>query len=176
MSGKEELLSRALDRALDGLEAVVARALVGDEPAIVRLETLVRGSVEVLQAELPSVTLLLRVRGNTEVERAALKRRRAIDHAVADLVAEAERAGDIRSDVDPATAARLLFGSSTRSSSGTGPAGPCRATRRSPTPCAPWPSTGCGCGAARGLAARTARRVLAGCDRRDSPADRWVLA
>jgi AcrR family transcriptional regulator len=110
VSGKEELLSRALDRALDGLEAVVARALAGDAPAIVRLETLVRGSVEVLQAELPSVTLLLRVRGNTEVERAALTRRRAIDHAVADLVAEAERVGDIRSDVDPATAARLLFG------------------------------------------------------------------
>ena len=60
--------------------------------------------------ELPYVTLLLRVRGNTEVERAALKRRRAIDHAVADLVAAAERAGDIRSDVDAGTAARLLFG------------------------------------------------------------------
>lgn len=110
VSGKEELLSRALDRALDGLEAVVAQAGSGDAPAIVRLEMLVRGSVEVLRTELPYVTLLLRVRGNTEVERAALKRRRAIDHAVADLVADAERAGDIRSDVDPGTAARLLFG------------------------------------------------------------------
>ncbi len=110
VAGKEELLSRALDRALDGLEAVVARTRAGDEPALARLEALVRGSVEVLQGELPYVTLLLRVRGNTEVERAALKRRRAIDNAVADLVAEAERAGDIRSDVDPATAARLLFG------------------------------------------------------------------
>jgi AcrR family transcriptional regulator len=110
VSGKEELLSRALDRALDGLEAVIAGAVAGDEPAIARLETLVRGSVEVLQSELPYVTLLLRVRGNTEVERAALKRRRTIDHAVADLVADAELAGDIRSDVDPGTAARLLFG------------------------------------------------------------------
>lgn len=110
VAGKEELLSRALDRALDGLEAVVATTRAGDAPALARLEALVRGSVEVLQAELPYVTLLLRVRGNTEIERAALKRRRAIDHAVADLVTEAERAGDIRSDVDPATAARLLFG------------------------------------------------------------------
>lgn len=110
VSGKEELLSRALDRALDGLEGVVADAVADDAPAIARLENLVRESVKVLQRELPYVTLLLRVRGNTEVERAALKRRRAIDHAVADLVADAERAGDIRSDVDPAFASRLLFG------------------------------------------------------------------
>jgi AcrR family transcriptional regulator len=110
VSGKEELLSRALDRALDGLEAAVALAAGGDAPAIVRLEMLMQRSVEVLLTELPYVTLLLRVRGNTEVERAALKRRREFDHAVANLVADAERAGDIRSDVDPATAARLLFG------------------------------------------------------------------
>jgi AcrR family transcriptional regulator len=110
VSGKEELLSRALDRALDGLEAAVALAVGGDAPAIARLEMLMQRSVEVLLTELPYVTLLLRVRGNTEIERAALKRRRAIDHAVADLVVDAERAGDIRSDVDAGTAARLLFG------------------------------------------------------------------
>ena len=110
VTGKEELLSRALDRALDGLDSVIARAVRLEAPAIGRLEALVRGSVEVLQSELPYVTLLLRVRGNTEVERAALKRRREIDHVVAELVADAERDGDIRSDVDPSTAARLLFG------------------------------------------------------------------
>jgi AcrR family transcriptional regulator len=110
VAGKEELLSRALDRALDGLDSVIARAVALEAPAIARLEALVRGSVEVLQSELPYVTLLLRVRGNTEVERAAIKRRREIDHAVAALVADAERDGDIRSDVDPSTAARLLFG------------------------------------------------------------------
>src|SRR5687768_17862982 len=38
-------------------------------PAIDRLEYVVRGSVRVLAAELPFVTLLLRLRGNTEVER-----------------------------------------------------------------------------------------------------------
>ena len=110
VSGKEELLRLALDRALDGLFAVAdeARALLA--PAIERLERLVRGSVEVLQAELPYVTLLLRVRGNTDVERAALNRRRAFDRVVADLVKQAERDGDIRPDVDPAVTARLLFG------------------------------------------------------------------
>src|SRR6202044_908767 len=37
-------------------------------PAVARLELLVRESVELLQRELPYVTLLLRVRGNTQVE------------------------------------------------------------------------------------------------------------
>jgi AcrR family transcriptional regulator len=110
VSGKEELLRLALDRALDGWSAAAAAARALDAPAIARLEHLVRGTVAVLQAELPYVTLLLRVRGNTDVERAALERRRAFDRLVAELVAEAERDGDIRPDVDPRTTARLLFG------------------------------------------------------------------
>jgi hypothetical protein len=56
------------------------------------------------------VTLLLRVRGNTKVERQALARRRKFDRIVTDLVADAERDGDVRPDVDPAVTARLLFG------------------------------------------------------------------
>ena len=110
VSGKEELLRLATSRALDGWSAVADQARALDAPAIERLEYLVRGSVGVLQAELPYVTLLLRVRGNTEAERAALNRRRAFDRLVADLVKEAEQDGDIRADVDPAITARLLFG------------------------------------------------------------------
>jgi len=110
VSGKEELLSLALDRALTGLAAVADQARVLDAPAIGRLEYLVRGSVDVLQAELPYVTLLLRVRGNTTVERAALDRRRAFDRFVAGLVLEAQRDGDIRPDCDALVTARLLFG------------------------------------------------------------------
>ena len=110
VSGKEELLRLALDRALAGLSVVTDRARVLPAPAIERLEYLVRGSVEVLEAESPYVTLLLRVRGNTDVERAALDRRRAFDRFVAELVAEALRDGDIRPDADAMITARLLFG------------------------------------------------------------------
>jgi AcrR family transcriptional regulator len=110
VSGKEELLRMALDRALDGLWEAAERARSLDEPAIVRLETLVRDAVGVLVARLPYVTLLLRVRGNTPVEREALARRRAFDGLVASLVEEAERDGDIRADIDPRLTARLLFG------------------------------------------------------------------
>jgi AcrR family transcriptional regulator len=110
VSGKDELLRLATDRALDGLSAVVDEASAIDGPAIERLEHAVRHSVELLVDELPFVTLLLRVRGNTPVERRAIARRREIDHALAALVAKAEAEGDVRTDVDPELAARLLFG------------------------------------------------------------------
>jgi AcrR family transcriptional regulator len=110
VSGKEELLRMALDRALDGWSEAAERARELDAPAIARLEMLVRGTVAVLETQLPYVTLLLRVRGNTDVERAALARRRSFDRLVASLVEEAERDGDIRADVDPKVTARLLFG------------------------------------------------------------------
>jgi AcrR family transcriptional regulator len=110
VTGKEELLRLALDRALDALFAVTDEPGFRDGSAIERLEYLVRGSVLVLVAELPYVTLLLRVRGNTRVERAALARRRRFDAIVSALVAEAESQGDVRPDVDPAITARLLFG------------------------------------------------------------------
>ncbi|MPY78877.1 MAG: TetR family transcriptional regulator [Actinophytocola sp.] len=108
--GKEELLKLCVDRALDGLFAVAGEAERAEGRAIDRLEHLVRGSVGVLTEQLPFVTVLLRVRGNSKVERAALARRREFDHIVADLVQQAEAEGDIRPDVDPAITARLLFG------------------------------------------------------------------
>lgn len=110
VASKEELLQRALDRALEELEAMVEATKAADTPAIERLEALVRGSVHVLHAQLPYVTLLVRVRGNTDLERAALDRRRRIDRAVAKLVKEAASDGDLRSDVDPAVAAHLIYG------------------------------------------------------------------
>jgi AcrR family transcriptional regulator len=110
VDSKEDLLALALDRALDGLFSVADQVTAGDEPAIERLERLVRGSVQVLVDRLPYVTLLLRARGNTSTERRALARRREFDQIVADLVKQAERDGDIRPDVDPAVTARLLFG------------------------------------------------------------------
>jgi hypothetical protein len=64
----------------------------------------------VLTAELPFVTLLLRVRGNSAVEQEALQRRRRFDRIVTDLVRAAEEEGDVRPDVDPAVTSRLLFG------------------------------------------------------------------
>jgi AcrR family transcriptional regulator len=107
---KEYLLQLALDRALGSLEEILVDPLAATGPAIDRLMYVLRSSVGVLTDQLPFVTLLLRLRGNTELERAALERRRAFNHVIAELVDEARADGDIRSDIDPRTTTRLLFG------------------------------------------------------------------
>ena len=109
-ASKDEILEHALDLALSSLEGVL------DEPAAVRgraadrLDHVLRGAVHVLVDQLPYVTLLLRVRGNTDVERRALERRRAFDKRVTALVAEAQSEGSLRSDIDVRIVERLLFG------------------------------------------------------------------
>ncbi|WP_407360928.1 TetR/AcrR family transcriptional regulator [Microbacterium sp. LBN7] len=107
-SSKEEILETALGEALDGLEGVLAdtRTVVPSE----RLAAVLQGAVRVLAAHLPSVTLLLRVRGNSDVERRALERRRAFDQEVTRIVRAAQRDGAVRADVDASVATRLLFG------------------------------------------------------------------
>lgn len=109
VSGKEELLSRSLDRALGGLFGVLEEPEALEGPAIDRLEHVIRGSVRVLVDELPHVTLLLRVHGNTPVQRAALQRRREFDRVVTELVLRAEEEGDLR-QVEGSLTSRLVFG------------------------------------------------------------------
>ncbi|WP_324790028.1 TetR/AcrR family transcriptional regulator [Streptomyces sp. H51] len=110
VTGKEELLRRAVRRALDGLFAILDEQHACEGPAADRLEYVVRRMVEVLIAELPYVTLLLRVRGNTETERWALMRRREFDRRVAELLKAAAADGDVRGDVEVRLATRLVFG------------------------------------------------------------------
>ncbi len=108
---KQALLSAALDEALDGLATAIdgAASEMADN-AYERLRTAVRRSVETLVSHLPTVTLLLRVRGNSEVEVAALARRRELDETLAGLVREAVEEGSLRADLDPELISRLLFG------------------------------------------------------------------
>ena len=109
---KEALLAAALDEALDGLSTAIDDAVAAppEGSAYERLRTAVRQSVEILAAHLPAVTLLLRVRGNSEVELAALKRRRVIDDKLAGLVQAAVDEGSLRADIPPELISRLLFG------------------------------------------------------------------
>lgn len=110
VTSKEDLLQQAVAKALDALFAVLAERPSRTGRAVDRLEHVVRRSVEVLVDELPSVTLLLRVRGNTATERWALQRRREFDARLARLVKQAVDEGDLRADLDPALVTRLLFG------------------------------------------------------------------
>jgi AcrR family transcriptional regulator len=110
VASKDALLGLALDRALSGLESAARDVRSMDGRAVDRLESLMRRSVAVLVDRLPYVTLLLRVRGNSEVERQALARRRRLDKLAAGLVKDAVGDGDLRPDLDPVVTARLLFG------------------------------------------------------------------
>lgn len=110
VAGKEELLRLAVARAVDALFAVLSEPASTSGPAVQRLEHVVRRSADVLVEQLPSVTLLLRVRGNTEAERWALERRRTFDARLSALVQAAIDDGDVRADLDPRLVTRLLFG------------------------------------------------------------------
>ena len=110
VASKEQLLRRALERAVDPLFAIIDEPGAADGRAVDRLEHVIDRAVHVLADRLPYVTLLLHVHGNTETERWALERRRAFDKVIAKLVSDAVDDGDLRADVDPSTTARLLLG------------------------------------------------------------------
>jgi AcrR family transcriptional regulator len=113
---KQHLLQQALDEALDELTAIVTAATAlgadgaGGRSAYDRLREVVEQSVRVLVAHQPAVTLLLRVRGNSEPELEALRRRRELDSRLATLVQAAVDEGALRSDLSPELVSRLLFG------------------------------------------------------------------
>lgn len=107
---KGDLLDMALDEALEPLEALGEDPRATTGTAASRLEYVLRSTIRVLIDRQPYVTLLLRLRGNTEIERMALERRRAVDRRLADLVVSAQQEGSLRGDIDPRTTTRLLFG------------------------------------------------------------------
>jgi AcrR family transcriptional regulator len=109
-TSKEEILGTALDTALGALEAVLEQPGAREGAAVDRLEHVVRGAMRVLVEYQPYVTLLLRVRGNTEVEQAALDRRRTFDRQVTALITAARDEGSLRRDIDARIAERLVFG------------------------------------------------------------------
>jgi AcrR family transcriptional regulator len=108
---KEHLLEQALNEALSGLTDMIEAARTDTEgTAYDRLRSAVRGSVEILVAHLPAVTLLLRVRGNTAVELEALRRRRELDDRLSELVTAAVAEGALRDDLPSDLTSKLLFG------------------------------------------------------------------
>lgn len=111
VKSKEELLHLAINRGISALDSAVEdeRQRTG-LTALERLRAAVHASVVILIEYHHSVTLLLRVRGNSDVEREALAQRRMIDDKIRALVDEAIAEGGLRSDFTPGLVTRLLFG------------------------------------------------------------------
>ncbi|HTX57188.1 MAG TPA: TetR/AcrR family transcriptional regulator [Candidatus Acidoferrales bacterium] len=109
---KEALLARGLARALGALFGVLDESKGQTGTARERLAAIVRRVAEITMTMRAEVSVLFRVRGNSRTERDAMERRRAFDTAIAELVREAQAAGDLRADIEPALVVRLIFGMS----------------------------------------------------------------
>lgn len=109
VTSKEEILAEATNDALTKLIQVFDD-LPETESAYDRLQALIVGASIVLCDNTDEVTLLLRLRGNTEVEVDILHRRREITRRFLDLVKAAQKERTVRTDIDPGVAARLVLG------------------------------------------------------------------
>ncbi|HEX3550508.1 MAG TPA: TetR/AcrR family transcriptional regulator [Candidatus Elarobacter sp.] len=112
VSGKEALLERGLGRALDALFAILDEPVSRDGRAIDRLRHIVARAAATTLNLLPELTVLFRIHGASKSERDAVERRRTFDRVVTGIIAEAQRDGDLRADVEARLAARLIFGMS----------------------------------------------------------------
>src|SRR5699024_9480588 len=75
-----------------------------------KVRALISGSIEVLCADQESVTLLLRLRGNSELELRALQRRRELTRRVIPLIDAAQASGEIRTHLHTGVLMRFLLG------------------------------------------------------------------
>ncbi|MFI8724647.1 TetR/AcrR family transcriptional regulator [Micrococcus luteus] len=110
VESKEAILDHAVTEALDALEACLDDVVASGADAGAQVEAAIRGTLGVLAEKQPEVTLLLRLRGNSAVELAAVERRREITRRLGDLLEAAQAAGAVRSDVSPRNLARLALG------------------------------------------------------------------
>lgn len=110
VSSKEEILEVASDRALAALEKVRDECAAMDASWTAKLEYLLREMARLAVEDRAYVALLLRLRGNSPVEVAALERRRDLTRYVEELMARAQEAGEISADVNPQLQARLQMG------------------------------------------------------------------
>ena len=108
--GKEELLQRGLDRSLDALFGVLKEDGATAGPAVNRVTHVVRRVLELENDLISEVSLLLRTRGNSPVERSALARRRKFDRSFASLIESAQSEGTVRTDLSAQLVARLVIG------------------------------------------------------------------
>jgi AcrR family transcriptional regulator len=112
VSNKEELLGRALRRAVGALSAILDEPGAQEGRPAERIQYVIRRTIEAELRYLPEVSLLLGVRGNTEVERRALEERRRFQERVVELAVAAQAAGELGTDVDAGLFVRLALGMS----------------------------------------------------------------
>ncbi len=109
VTGKEDLLRQALERAVSALWAVFDQPDAQQGDPLTRLIFIMREMMAVQLRLQPEMALLLRIRGNTATEQWALGERMRLQQRCTDMVAEAQRAGQLRTGRDPALLVHLAF-------------------------------------------------------------------
>lgn len=109
VKSKEQLLEHGLERALSQLARVFDEPGANEGSYAERVAYFLRRGVQTEIELIDEVTVLLRLRGASPVERKALDRRREIDRRLMTLVELAQGAGEIRNDISPSLITRLLF-------------------------------------------------------------------
>ena len=107
---KSAMLDLALERVLGALEAVFASPEASEGPAVGRVDAVVRAAVEVACEQHHALTLLLRLRGNSDVELRAMQRRRDVDAQLRAIFEQSRAEGTLRTEFDPGLAERFTFG------------------------------------------------------------------
>lgn len=109
VKGKEELLKRALERAITAERKILDEPESTEGDPLTRLIHIMR-QLMAEQLRLQSeMTLLHRLRGNTTTERWAMAEQRRFEEIVTKLVAEAQNHGQLRPDLDTALIVHLAF-------------------------------------------------------------------
>ncbi len=109
VTGKEELLRRALDRAVQALWAVFDEPNAREGDSLRRLVHIMRQTMAVQLRLQPEMMLLQRIRGNTDTERWALEQRHLLEQRCTELVAAAQDSGQLRTGTDPGLLVHLAF-------------------------------------------------------------------
>ncbi|TCT06315.1 TetR family transcriptional regulator [Paralcaligenes ureilyticus] len=109
-SGKEEILSAAMDLILDPLEQLLADTRLEEMPAIGQLRAIVVSVIELTALHRGEVLLLSMIKSNTQTERSAQERRRKLQATVSKIITRAIEEGSISPFFDPVVLGRLIFG------------------------------------------------------------------
>lgn len=109
-AGKQDIVAAGLNRALDALFGILDEPNAAAGEPLERLVFVLDRSLQTLFDLFDEVTVLVQLRRNTLVEQEALQRRRTFDRALIDIISDAQRAGQVRAEIDAALLGRLLFG------------------------------------------------------------------
>lgn len=109
VKGKEELLERALIRAISAEREILEQPGSREGDPLDRLTHIMRQLMAEQLRLRSEMTLLHRLRGNTSIERWAMGEQQRFEETVTKLVAEAQALGQLRPHLDTALIVHLAF-------------------------------------------------------------------